>query len=180
MNKIKLTALLLAGAVLFPSHSIYASEGWGQKQSSGTITGLLLGTVLGGVVGHQQGKQKEGIIIGALAGSLIGNKTGKGRDTRLDAQQDSRYDRYNQSRQFIHRAPQGATYQQHGSTSYQQTTTDPYVLAAQQRAEALEKQVEQERQRIAAERLREQQLAELHAREQAALKELELLRVSGR
>lgn len=171
MKRIKIAALLLAGASLFPTHSIYASDGWGRHQTKDTITGLILGGTIGGIVGHQQNKQKEGIIIGSVIGSLIGNKGGKGRDQRYDYSTDSRYSRYNESRSSLYQRPVSQRY------NYSETIiTDPEVLQAQQRAEALEKEVQLERARIEARHRREAQLKEARAREEAARAELNKLR----
>lgn len=165
MNKLKLIALLATGSILFPTHSIYANDGWGKNQTKDTISGLIIGGALGGIVGHQQDKQKEGIIIGSILGSIIGNKGGKGKDSR-NYNQSSRFQRYSQSRTLLYDGPYAP------STSNTYNTTDPEVLAAKQRAEALERQVQQEKQRIIAEQQRVAMLQELHAREQAALEQL--------
>ena len=172
MKRLKIAALLLAGASLFPTHSVFASDGWGRHQTKDTITGLILGGTIGGIVGHQQNKQKEGIIIGSVLGSIIGNKGGKGRDSREHYySNDSRYSRYNESRSVLYQRPGSQRY------NYSETIiTDPEVLAAQQRAEALEKEVQLERERIAAQQRREAQLKEMRAREAAALAELNKLR----
>jgi len=169
MKRLRIAALLLAGASLFPTHSIYANDGWGRHQTKDTITGLILGGTIGGIVGHQQNKQKEGIIIGSVIGSLIGNKGGKGRDR--SASTDPRYSRYSESRSVLHQRPVSQRY------NYSETiVTDPEVLEAQQRAEALEKEVQLERARIEARHRREAQLKEARAREAAALAELNDLR----
>ena len=61
--------------------------------------------------------------------------------------------------------------------NYSETiVTDPEVLEAQQRAEALEKEVQLERARIEARHRREAQLKEARAREEAARAELNKLR----
>ena len=172
MKRLKIAALLLTGASLFPTHSIYAnSNGWGRHQTKDTITGLILGGTIGGIVGHQQDKQKEGIIIGSVIGSLIGNKGGKGRDQSSSYSTDPRYSRYNESRSSLHRRPVSQRYN-HSET----IITDPDVLRAQQRAEALEQEVQLERARIEARHRREAQLKEARAREEAARAELSKLR----
>ena len=171
-TKLKLLALLTAIASL--STPVVANEGWGEKQGTNTVKGLILGSTIGGVVGHQHGKQKEGIIIGGVLGSIFGNKIGKGKDARES--QNSQYNyRYQQSRAKLYTPAPSS------SGSYSRiSSTDPEVLAAKQRAEAVEKELEQERERIRTEQARQQALAEMHAREQAALQELQALRSGQR
>lgn len=170
--KTKLKVLALLAAIASLSTPVVANDGWGEKQGTNTVKGLILGSTIGGVVGHQHGKQKEGIIIGGVLGSIFGNQIGKGKDTR--GKQSSQYNyRYQQSRAKLYTP----------ASSYKSTSissTDPEVLAAKQRAEAVEKELEQERERIRSEQARQQALAEMHAREQAALQELEALRSGQR
>lgn len=167
--KTKLKVLALLAAIASLTTTTNANEGWGEKQGSNTVKGLILGSTLGGVVGHQHGKQKEGIIIGGVLGSIFGNKIGKGKDSR--EQQSSQYDyRYQQSRMKLY-TPSNSY-----GVSSRISSTDPEVLAAKQRAEAVEKELEQERERIRSEHARQQALAEMNAREQAALQELQALR----
>jgi hypothetical protein len=166
--KTKLKVLALLATIASLSSSAAGSEGWGEKQGSNTVKGLIIGSTLGGVVGHQHGKQKEGIIIGGILGSVFGNQIGKGKDARES--QPSQYNyRYQQSRAKLYNTPAAGSYTRIDST-------DPEVLAAKQRAEAVEKELEQERERIRSEQARQQALAEMHAREQAALQELQALR----
>lgn len=165
--KLKLIAFIAAAAMLIPAAS--HAGGWGEEQSKGTLKGGLWGAIIGGVAGHQSGKRDEGILIGTVLGGIIGNKSGKGKDER--SYQDSRYDRYNQSRDLLYRRPGSA--RTYGSAT---TTTDPDVLAAQQRAEAIEREVQRERELIIAAQEKERQLIEAREREARALKELEKLR----
>lgn len=164
--KLKLLAFVVAAAMLTPAAS--HAGGWGEEQTRGTLRGGFWGAVLGGVAGHQSGKRDEGILIGTVLGGLIGNKSGKGKDERYH--QDSRYDRYNQSRDLLYRRP--------GSTPSYSTSrsTDPAVLEAQQRAEAAEKELQRERELIRAARAREAALIQAQEREIKARKELEALR----
>jgi len=152
----------------------FAADGWGQKQSQDTIKGLLLGGSLGAVVGHQSGKQKEGIIIGSVIGSFLGNRTGKGRDTR-HAEEDMQRARYEQSRSRLYQTSTARPTPSYSSYS-SSTQTDPLVLQAKQRAEQVEKELAQEKERIRAEQERSRLLAELEARERNAREQLQSLR----
>lgn len=167
--KTKLKVLALLATIASLSTPVVANDGWGEKQGTNTVKGLILGSTIGGVVGHQHGKQKEGIIIGGVLGSIFGNKIGKGKDTSVNQQSQYNY-RYQQSRSKLYTPPSSHR------TSSRISSTDPEVLAAKQRAEAVEKELEQERERIRSEQARQQALAEMHAREQAALQELDALR----
>lgn len=164
--KLKLLAFVAAAAMCIPAAS--HAGGWGEEQTKGTLRGALWGSVIGGVTGHQSGKRDEGILLGAVLGSIIGNKSGQGKDERR--YQDRRYDRYNQSRDLLYRRPGG-------SPSYSTArTTDPAVLEAQQRAEAVEKELQRERERIRAAQEREAALIRAQEREMKAREELEALR----
>lgn len=166
--KLKLLAFIAAAAMCIPVAS--HAGGWGEEQSKGTLRGGLWGAVIGGVAGHQSGKRDEGILIGTVLGGIIGNKSGKGKDERR--YQDSRYDRYNQSRDLLYRQP--STSRRYGTVSRQ--SNDPEVLAAQQRAEAIEREVQRERELIIAAQEKERALIEAREREERALKELQALR----
>ena len=163
--KLKVLAFLAAAALCVPAAT--HADGWGKEQTKGTLRGALWGAVIGGVTGHQSGKRDEGILIGTVLGSVIGNKSGQGKDDRR--LRDARYDRYNQSRDLLYRRPGDAR-------SYSRGSTDPEVLAAQQRAEAIEREVARERALILAAQEKERQLIEARKREEAALKELEALK----
>jgi outer membrane lipoprotein SlyB len=80
------TLILIAIATFSVGNSLSAGDGWGSKQTSRTIGGVLGGATVGGVIGHQHGKQKEGIIIGSVLGMIIGNQSGKSKDIREERQ----------------------------------------------------------------------------------------------
>ena len=166
--KLKLIAFIAAAAMCIPAAS--HAGGWGEEQSKGTLRGGLWGAVLGGVVGHQSGKRDEGLLIGTVLGGIIGNKSGKGKDERQV--HDSRYNRYNQSRDLLYRRPGTSSY----SSRVPTRSTDPEVLAAEQRAEAIEREVQRERALILAAQEKERKLVEAREREERALAELRALR----
>lgn len=174
MKKHKITIAFLVTCCMLHTNT-HANDGWGQKQSQDTVKGLLLGSLLGGVVGHQHDKQKEGIIIGSILGSVIGNKTGAGRDARhMQQQNEQNRIRLQQQRQAKYQAKLAAE-----SVNKKQPPVDHVdteLIMARQRAEALERQVALELERVQAARARSQLLQQIHAREQAALRQLQQLK----
>ena len=172
-------------SILLMAPVTHASDGWGEEQSKGTLRGLLWGGLLGGVVGHQHGKQKEGILIGSMVGSVLGNKSGAGKDSRaIDQQNEWNRQRLQQQREARYQAKLAAereakarTVVRHAPTSHVTIEhVDAEIIAARQRVEALEKQVQQEQERVQASQAREAMLQQIREREHAALKQLEHLK----
>ena len=182
--------LAIVTSILLMAPVTHASDGWGEEQSKGTLRGLLWGGLLGGVVGHQHGKQKEGILIGSMVGSVLGNKSGAGKDSRameytrsidqnelnrqrLQQQREARY----QAKLAAEREAKARTVVRHAPTSHVTIEhVDAEIIAARQRVEALEKQVQQEQERVQASQAREAMLQQIREREHAALKQLEHLK----
>ena len=87
------TLILIATATALLGSNLTAGDGWGQKQTSRTVGGVLSGATIGGIIGHQHGKQKEGIIIGSVLGMIIGNQSGRGKDVRDERQRQEQIQR---------------------------------------------------------------------------------------
>jgi len=166
--------------------NLSAGDGWGTKQTSRTIGGVLSGATIGGIIGHQHDKQKEGIIIGSVLGMIIGNQSGKGRDVRNERQRQEQIQREQAHQRELQRREQerqnraagqfgngNSDSPVHGQVSYE----DKVLMEAQLRAEKAERelQAELERQRQVEERRRA--LAEYRERERQARERL--LRAKG-
>ena len=148
--------------------------GIGTRQTQGTVKGILGGGLLGGILGHQYGKQKEGVILGTIVGGIIGNQSGKNSDYRRshDAQQQSARERY------YHRRQQSSTNQRSSSytrrpTGYNSSTggdlyNDPEIVAAKQRAERAERELQRRREIEAREIEKQRLLQEYQARAEQA------------
>lgn len=193
-NNMRNTLLLVAIAISFFGTSLSAGDGWGTKQTQGTVKGVILGGTLGGVIGHQHGKQKEGIIIGTVLGGIIGNRSGRGSDVReherrqeeiRQAQERQRleYERKRNehvpaSRQVVHSDADSPVHGGRVGVDYTYMShEEKQLLAARLRAEKAERELhaELERQRIAEERRRA--LIEYREREKQARERL--LRAKG-
>tara|TARA_A100001037_G_scaffold244817_1_gene225844 strand:+ start:39496 stop:40098 length:603 start_codon:yes stop_codon:yes gene_type:complete len=186
------TLLLIAIATTLTGGTLSAGDGWGQKQTSRTIGGVLGGATVGGIIGHQHGKQKEGIIIGSVLGMIIGNQSGKGADARNERQRQEQIAREQahqrelqrreqermRSRQVVHTNPDSPVHGGRVGTDYTYMShEEKQLLAARLRAERAERelQAELERQRQIEERRR--LLEEYRERERQARERL--LRAKG-
>ena len=182
--KTKIVAFLAAAAL---ASAAYAETlpGWGSKQTTRTITGILGGATAGGIIGHQHDKQKEGIIIGSVLGGIIGNMSGKGSDHRAaqKSQQASmsareRYFARRQADQKAHynnlRTQDNKRFYDHpvGNTTCRPVAgsgnlqNDPEIVAARQRAEQLELEL-QRQQQIRQRELEKQRLLNEYAEREA-------------
>ena len=186
----KILAFLAAVALVSVAQA-ETSPGWGSKQTSRTIGGILGGATVGGVVGHQHGKQKEGIILGSVIGGIIGNMSGKGSDHRAKQSTNhasmsarERYFARKQAEQTVHynglRTKDDKRFYDHpvGNTTCRPDAGhgglngDPDIVAARQRAEAAElelKRRQQQRQRELDKQRLLDQYAEREARANQAL-----------
>ena len=186
------TLILIALATASIGSNLSAGDGWGQKQTSRTIGGVLSGATVGGIIGHQHGKQKEGIIIGSILGMVIGNQSGKGHDVREEQQRQEQIAREQahqrelqrreqermRSRQVVHTDPNSPVHGGRVGTDYTYMShEEKQLLAARLRAEKAERELhaELERQRIIEERQRA--LNEYRERERQARERL--LRAKG-
>lgn len=178
----KILAFLAAVALVSVAQA-ETSPGWGSKQTSRTIGGILGGATVGGVVGHQHGKQKEGIIIGSVLGGIIGNMSGKGSDHR--ASQQSKHASMSARERYFARkqAEQTAHYNGLRTKDEQRFTgnttcrpaaghggfnEDPDIVAARQRAEAAELELKRRQQQRQRELDKQRLLAEYAEREARA------------
>lgn len=152
----------IASALLVASANASTQPGWGTKQTQRTIGGILSGATVGGILGHQHGKQKEGIILGTVVGGIIGNMSGKGSDHRASQQSASmsareRYFARKQAEQKNH-YNNLRTQDNRGFTSHSGNPTcrpvadqgslhtDPVIVAARQRAEQAELELQRQQQ----------------------------------
>lgn len=161
--KTKILAFI-ASALLVASANASTQPGWGTKQTQRTIGGILGGATLGGIVGHQHDKQKEGIIIGSVIGGIIGNMSGKGSDhrsaqskqhasmsareryfARKQAEQTRHYNslRTQDDRRFTRHSGNPTCRPVAGQGSLH---TDPDIVAARQRAEQAELELQRQQQ----------------------------------
>ena len=190
--KTKIIAFLLAAASVAQLNADTA-PGMGTKQTQRTILGTILGGTVGGVVGHQHDKQKEGILIGSVVGGLIGNRNGANADHRREkaqqeqtareryfarrqAEQRRHYDSLSRQDTRFHPKTTSYGYPQPNISGAGAPHLDPDVVAAPQRAEQAE--FELQRQLEARRRLmeRERMLQEFRNREAAARQELNNMR----
>lgn len=181
--KTKIIAFILAAASV--SHlNANTQPGFGAKETQRTIIGSVLGMTTGGIIGHQHGKQKEGIILGGVIGGIIGNRSGANKDYRNDqAHRDM------SARERYYARKQSAQRQHHDSLQNQDTRyhspapmphvsdagqphLDPQVIAARQRAEKAE--FELQRQLEARRRLQEKQRMLIEYQQRAAVANDEL------
>lgn len=176
--KIKILAFI-AAAILVSNVNASTQPGWGTKQTQRTIGGILGGATMGGIIGHQHGKQKEGIILGTVLGGIIGNMSGKGSDHRSQQSQardnQSARERYFARKQAEQRAHYNSLRTQDqrfsGNTTCRPAAgqgslhTDPQVVAARQRAEQAELELQRQQQIRQRALERERLLNEYAARE---------------
>lgn len=156
-------ALMLAGC-----------ESMGPQTQQDAVVGGLGGAVLGGIIGHQSGRGLEGAAIGGATGALVGGVYGNAQDQR--AAEKMAYER-----QLAAERAESARLQAEAERaklmSYGYSVDAPEVLAARQRAEALEAQVAKLRQEQAAALQRAKEIEAYRAREAAA--QQELIRLKG-
>ena len=168
--KNKIIAFILAAASVAHINTANAStqSGWGQKETQRTILGTVLGTTIGGVVGHQSDKKELGMIIGGTLGTIIGNRSGAGSDSRREMRDEQA--RWEQQKLEMARKQRAQelhyqrlrTKQKYSQPSYSRTNSigdlysDPELVAARQRAEQAELELERRRefQRLQAEKAR--------------------------
>ena len=178
--KTKILSFIAAATMVAQLHAD-TQPGWGTKQTQRTIGGILGGATIGGIVGHQHDKQKEGIIIGSVLGGIIGNMSGKGSDhkARQSAQMSAR-ERYHARRQAQQRAHYNSLRTQDakslgrysGSPVYRPVAghgelhTDPEIVAARQRAEQAELEL-QRQQQLRQRELERQRLLQQYAEREA-------------
>ena len=182
------TLFLIAIATAFSGANLFASDGWGQKQTQRTIGGAIGGGTIGGVIGHQSGKQKEGIIIGSILGMIIGNQSGKGADyreeqrewearqremahrERMRQQEQQRIE--NARRRHVEYHPPVHTH----TTSNNRGIVSDEVTQARHRAEQREAELQQEIEIRRIQEERRRALAEFQERERRAQEQLQRLR----
>lgn len=188
--KIKIIAFLLAAASVAQLNASTA-PGMGTKQTQRTILGTVIGMTAGGVIGHQHDKQKEGILIGGVLGGIVGNRNGANADHRREQAQKQmsareRYFARRQAEQQRHHNSlprQDKRYYPQTSVGYPQPNTsgagphlDPEVIAARQRAEQAEFELQRQLEIRRRQMERERMLQEYRNREAAARQELNTMR----
>ncbi len=166
---------------LFFSTSLLAAlflsgcESAGPRTQQGAVVGGLGGAALGGIIGHQSGRGLEGAAIGGALGALAGGVYG-------DAQDQREAERMAYERQLAAERAEAARAQAEAERarlmSYGYSVDSPEVLAARQRAEALEAQVSQIRREQEAALARAREIEAYRAREAAAQQELQRLRAN--
>ena len=183
--KIKIIAFITS-ALLVASANASTQPGWGTKQTQRTIGGILSGATVGGILGHQHGKQKEGIILGTVVGGIIGNMSGKGSDHRASQQSNhssmsarERYFARKQTEQKNHynnlRTQDNRRFTGHSGNptcrpvaAQGSLRNDPAIVAARQRAEQAELELQRQQQIRQREIERERLLNEYAEREAQA------------
>lgn len=168
--KTKLVAFILAAASVAHINTVNGStqRGWGTKETQRTILGTVLGTTIGSVIGHQTGDRNEGAIIGGVIGTVIGNRSGAGSDSREEMRREQA--QWEQKKLDLARKQRAQelhyqslrTKQKYSQPSYSRTNSigdlysDPELVAARQRAEQAELELERRRefQRLQAEKAR--------------------------
>ena len=177
MNTKITTLITIASLTTLSSSCASTQPGWGSKTTQRTIQGIFSGATVGGIIGHQHDKQKEGIILGSVIGGLIGNQSGRNKDYRQAQEEQRQWEmekrrraleernrrhRESKSRQTIIHTP-SYTPMHSGAGSIH---NDPEIVAARQRAEQLE--LELQRRQMAKEReLQKQRLLQEYAERQA-------------
>jgi len=160
--KTKIIAFIIAAASVAQVNHLHAStqSGWGSKETQRTILGTVLGTTIGGIVGHQSDKRDEGMIIGGVLGTVIGNRSGAGHDSRREqervrvehnarqyelARKQREQQRRYQAQRVIDRVESRHT-PVYGSRSSStgDLHSDPEVVAARQRAEKAEYELQRQ------------------------------------
>jgi hypothetical protein len=177
--------LLIALATSFFVSSLSANEGWGSKQTSRTIGGVLSGATIGGIIGHQHDKQKEGIIIGSVLGMIIGNKSGKGHDVREEQQRWEQQKREmahqermrREEQQRIEQARQYRIQQtRQSSSTFGGSSASDELTQARHRAEQREAELNREMEILRIQQERRRALEEYRQREIQAQQQLERVR----
>lgn len=172
-----ITLCLTIGSVSLHSQS---NTGFGTKQTQGILKGILIGSTVGGVIGNQKDKSVEGILIGGTIGAMIGSKTGKNQDYRKqkerEAQALERY-RFQQAlerkRQFNERAMRVTYSPPQPVRSYSHDPyNDPEIVAARQRAEKAELELQRVQEERHWQTQRARMLAEYQRREREATQRL--------
>ena len=179
------TLILIAIATAITGGNLSAGDGWGQKQTSRTIGGVLSGATVGGIIGHQHGKQKEGIIIGSVLGMIIGNQSGKGKDVREERQRQEQIAR----EQAHQRELQRRELERQRQYRYQQTrnttpvnrggsvgSSNDELTQARHRAEQREAELQRELEIRRIQEERRRALLEYQERERRAQEQLERVR----
>ena len=162
-----LVMVALATALLFSG-----CETSGPNTQQGAVLGGLGGAALGGIIGHQSGRGLEGAAIGAGVGALAGGVYG-------NAQDQKNAERLAYERQLAADQAESARARAEAERaqllSYGYSVDAPEVLAAKQRAEALESQVALLRREQADAAQRAREIEAYRAREAAAAQELQHL-----
>ena len=186
--KTKIIAFIAAATLAAAAHAS-TQPGWGSKQTKRTVGGILSGATVGGIIGHQHGKQKEGIIIGTVLGGIIGNMSGKGSDHRDQQRAEqasmSARERYFARRQAEQREHFNSLRNQDPRFSSNSGNTtcrpaagqgslhnDPEIVAARQRAEQAELELQRQQQIRQRELERQRLLNQYAEREARASREL--------
>lgn len=128
------------------------NNGYAVKQTQGIIKGILLGGTLGGVIGNQKRKSVEGALIGGTIGAIVGSKTGQNQDFRRNQEKEAAHLERQRAIRNIERARKEAEYEKkirinrtHTVSNYQiinDPANDPEIIAARQRAEKAELELE--------------------------------------
>ena len=151
--KTKISFVLII-SICFGSFSIKAqnNNGFGVKQSQGILKGILLGGALGGVIGNQKSKSVEGALIGGTIGVLIGNKTGQNQDFRRNLEKEAAHLERQRAIRNIEREMETAKYVKWNKIpntllvpnprTNNHSYNDPEIVAARQRAELAEAELQ--------------------------------------
>ena len=160
--KTKIIAFLIAAASVAQINTLHAStqSGWGSKETQRTIWGTVLGTTIGGIVGHQTDKRDEGMIIGGVLGTVIGNRSGAGHDAKREQERARAEHNARQYELARKQHEQQRRYQAHRVMDRMESRntpvyggrvsgagdlqSDPDVVAARQRAEKAEYELQRQ------------------------------------
>jgi outer membrane lipoprotein SlyB len=170
---------ILRSALLAGSVSILAfgsgCQNAGPNTQQGAATGAIAGALLGAVIGHQSGEAGAGAALGAAAGAVAGGAIGSSQDQR-EAERRAQARETARLRTERERAEVELARQRQIVAG--KSIEDPDLLAARQRAEAAEAELNRIRreEQDAIERARK--LAEFQQREAEARREID--RMQGR
>lgn len=168
-----ITIYFVTGSVSLDAQS---NRGFGTKQTQGILKGILLGSTVGGVIGNQKDKSVEGILIGGTIGAMIGNQTGKNQDYReqkereVEAIERYRFDQALERQRQINERARRVTYsppkkiRSYSGDPY----NDPEIVAARQRAEKAELELQRVEEARRREAQKQKMLAEYERREREA------------
>lgn len=175
--KIKILSFLIAAASVVSTAQASTQPGWGSKQTQRTIGGILGGATIGGIIGHQHDKQKEGIIIGTVLGGLIGNRSGANKDYRNEQAAWEAQKRRWAEQERARKRRESQSYRPVIQTPVYSNTSgslhnDPEVVAARQRAEQLELQLQRQQQAQQRALQKQRMLQEYAERQARASKQL--------